>query len=58
VKVWLFLVGITVPFGMIFVITPPTVSIPKVSGVTSIITTSLVSGDETPPKIPPCTAAP
>ena len=53
-----FLAGITVPLGMIFVITPPTVSIPSVNGVTSIKRMSFVSSDCSPPKIPPWTAAP
>jgi len=53
VNVYDFLLGITVPLGMILVITPPTVSIPKVSGVTSISKISLVSSDASPPKIPP-----
>jgi len=48
----------TVPLGIIFVITPPTVSIPRVNGVTSINRMSLVSSDCSPPKIPPWTAAP
>jgi hypothetical protein len=43
---------------MIFVITPPTVSIPSVNGVTSIKRMSFVSSDCSPPKIPPWTAAP
>jgi len=38
---------------MIFVMTPPTVSIPRVNGVTSIKRMSLVSSDYSPPKIPP-----
>jgi hypothetical protein len=38
--------------------TPPAVSIPSVNGVTSIINKSLVSSAYSPPKIPPCTAAP
>lgn len=57
-KTYDFLAGITVPLGMIFVMTPPTVSIPRVNGVTSIKRISLVSSDYSPPKIPPCTAAP
>jgi len=53
-----FLAGMTVPLGIILVITPPTVSIPSVNGVTSIKRMSLVSSDCSPPKIPPWTAAP
>jgi len=53
VKTYDFLAGITVPLGMIFVMTPPTVSIPRVNGVTSIKRISLVSSDYSPPKIPP-----
>jgi len=53
VKVWDFLPGMTVPLLMILVITPPTVSIPRVSGVTSIKRISLVSSEVSPPKIPP-----
>ena len=48
----------TVPLGITLVITPPTVSIPSVKGVTSIRRISLVSSDCSPPKIPPYTAAP
>jgi hypothetical protein len=47
------LVGINDPFGIILVITPPTVSIPKVNGVASIITISLVASDVSPQIIPP-----
>jgi len=43
---------------MILVMTPPTVSIPKVKGVTSIKIRSLVCSLYSPPKIPPWTAAP
>jgi hypothetical protein len=39
------------PFGMILVITPPTVSIPKVKGVASIITNSF--SVSSPQIIPP-----
>jgi len=46
------------PFGIILVITPPTVSIPKVNGVASIITISLVASEVSPQIIPPYTAAP
>ena len=53
-KVCSFLVGIVVPFSMIFVITPPKVSMPSESGVTSSKSTSLTS-----PRITaPCIAAP
>jgi len=38
--------------------TPPTVSIPKVKGVASIITKPSVSYDSSPHIIPPWTAAP
>jgi len=48
----------TVPLGTILVITPPTVSIPRVSGVTSMRRIFLVSSDYSPPRIPPWTAAP
>lgn len=41
------------PFGMILVITPPTVSIPRVNGVASIMTKDSVSGDVSPQIIPP-----
>jgi hypothetical protein len=58
VKTCDFLAGITVPLGIILVITPPTVSIPRVNGVTSIKRISFVSSDYSPPRIPPCTAAP
>jgi len=49
-------VGINEPLGIIFVITPPTVSIPKVKGVASIITKS--PSVSSPQIIPPYTAAP
>jgi hypothetical protein len=39
------LLGITVPRGIILVITPPTVSIPRVSGVTSMKSKSFVSSE-------------
>jgi len=38
---------------MIFVITPPTVSIPKVNGVASIMTKDSVSSEVSPQIIPP-----
>jgi hypothetical protein len=41
------------PLAIIVLITPPTVSIPKESGVASIITISLVSSDSSPHIIPP-----
>jgi len=41
------------PFGMIFVKTPPTVSIPKDNGVASIITISFVASLSSPQMIPP-----
>jgi len=47
------LVGIKDPFGIILVITPPTVSIPRVNGVASIITKESVSGLVSPQIIPP-----
>mmetsp|Transcript_5554 Transcript_5554/g.14115 ORF Transcript_5554/g.14115 Transcript_5554/m.14115 type:complete len:548 (-) Transcript_5554:148-1791(-) len=50
----LFDVGSVVFRGMIFVITPPSVSSPRLSGVTSRSTMSLTS----PARTPPCTAAP
>jgi hypothetical protein len=53
VKTYDFLVGIYDPFGMIFVITPPTVSIPKLNGVASITISPLVSFDSSPQMIPP-----
>mmetsp|Transcript_17083 Transcript_17083/g.53112 ORF Transcript_17083/g.53112 Transcript_17083/m.53112 type:complete len:271 (-) Transcript_17083:544-1356(-) len=48
----------TVLRGMSLVITPPTVSMPSVSGVTSRRSRSLVSSPPSPDRIPPCTAAP
>ena len=39
-KTWDFLVGMYDPFGIILLITPPTVSIPNESGVASIMTIS------------------
>jgi hypothetical protein len=42
-----------VPLGMILVITPPTVSIPRDSGVISTSTTSLMLPDWSPQRIPP-----
>mmetsp|Transcript_11648 Transcript_11648/g.49008 ORF Transcript_11648/g.49008 Transcript_11648/m.49008 type:complete len:384 (-) Transcript_11648:508-1659(-) len=52
-----FLVGITVFLGMSLVITPPTVSMPWVSGATSSSRMSLAS-PSSPLRMPPCTAAP
>jgi hypothetical protein len=46
VKVWVFEHGITVPRGIIFVMTPPTVSIPRVSGAISMKTRPSVSSDD------------
>jgi len=47
------LVGTKVPLGMIVLITPPTVSIPKDNGATSTITKSSIPPSEAPHKIPP-----
>jgi hypothetical protein len=41
------------PLGIILVITPPTVSIPKERGVASIITKDSVSAEVSPQIIPP-----
>jgi len=49
------LVGIVVYFGTMGVITPPTVSIPKLRGVVSI---STIFVSVSPQRIPPWTAAP
>lgn len=57
-NVWLFLVGMKDPLGIIVLITPPTVSIPNDKGVASIITKPSVSFDSSPQIIPPYTAAP
>ena len=46
------------PFGMILDMTPPTVSIPKVNGVASMMTKDSVSSEVSPQMIPPWTAAP
>jgi len=54
----IFLVGIKLPLGMILVMTPPTVSIPKVKGVASMITKDSVFSLVSPQIIPPWTAAP
>ncbi len=51
---WVFLVGMVVLRSMIFVNTPPKVSIPRDRGVTSSSRTSLTS----PPRTPPWMAAP
>ncbi len=53
-KTWLFLVGIVVLRSMTFVMTPPMVSTPKESGVTS----SRSSPCTSPPSTPACRAAP
>ena len=60
VKIWLYLVGIVVFLSIILVETPPTVSIPSESGVTSIsiISAALLPATIAPPSLPPCTAAP
>mmetsp|Transcript_41507 Transcript_41507/g.124036 ORF Transcript_41507/g.124036 Transcript_41507/m.124036 type:complete len:450 (+) Transcript_41507:629-1978(+) len=58
VNVWLFLVGMTVLRGMSLVMTPPTVSMPSDSGATSSSRMSLTSSPPSPPRMPPCTAAP
>ena len=52
-KVYDFLVGTIDPLGIILVMTPPTVSIPKVRGVASIITKLSVPGELSPQIIPP-----
>ena len=57
-NVYDFLVGIKEPFGMILVMTPPTVSIPNDNGVASIMTRDSVSSEVSPQIIPPYTAAP
>jgi hypothetical protein len=41
------------PLGITLVITPPTVSIPRVKGVASIITKDSVSSEVSPQIIPP-----
>ena len=51
-----FLVGMYEPFGMILLITPPTVSIPNESGVASIMTIPCLLSS--PQITPPWTAAP
>mmetsp|Transcript_25358 Transcript_25358/g.59171 ORF Transcript_25358/g.59171 Transcript_25358/m.59171 type:complete len:434 (+) Transcript_25358:700-2001(+) len=53
-----FFVGMTVLRGMSLVMTPPTVSMPSVSGVTSSSRMSFVSSPPSPERMPPCTAAP
>ena len=47
-KIWLFLVGIVVFLSISFVNTPPNVSIPKDSGVTSSKSRSFTSPVSTP----------
>mmetsp|Transcript_35191 Transcript_35191/g.82857 ORF Transcript_35191/g.82857 Transcript_35191/m.82857 type:complete len:201 (-) Transcript_35191:817-1419(-) len=58
VKESVFLVGITVLRSISLVNTPPSVSMPSVSGVTSSRSRSCVSCPPSPDRIPPCTAAP
>mmetsp|Transcript_42712 Transcript_42712/g.89312 ORF Transcript_42712/g.89312 Transcript_42712/m.89312 type:complete len:238 (-) Transcript_42712:214-927(-) len=58
VKLSVFLVGMTVLRSMSFVSTPPSVSIPSVSGVTSSSSRSCVSCPPSPDRMPPWTAAP
>mmetsp|Transcript_49191 Transcript_49191/g.72136 ORF Transcript_49191/g.72136 Transcript_49191/m.72136 type:complete len:201 (-) Transcript_49191:822-1424(-) len=58
VKLSVFFVGMTVLRSMSFVRTPPSVSIPRVRGVTSRRRRSAVSAPPSPERIPPCTAAP
>jgi len=41
------------PFVIILLMTPPTVSIPKVSGVASMMTISFVASEVSPQIIPP-----
>jgi hypothetical protein len=53
VKTYDFLVGIKEPLGIIVLITPPTVSIPKLRGVASIITKVPSSSSADPQIIPP-----
>ncbi len=53
-KIWLFLVGMVVLRSMILVITPPIVSTPSESGVTSSSSRPWTS----PPRTPACSAAP
>jgi hypothetical protein len=48
-----FFAGITVPLGIISDIIPPETFIPRVNGVTSIRSISLVYSDYSPPNIPP-----
>merc|ERR550519_728115 len=55
-KIWDFLVGMTVFLGTSLVMTPPTVSIPRVRGFTSSRTMSPVSCS--PDRTPAWTAAP
>jgi len=51
-------VGIVEPRSMIFVITPPAVSMPSESGVTSRITILSRVSSAAPDRMPACTAAP
>ena len=48
-KIWLFLVGMVVLRSMILVHTPPRVSMPRLSGVTSSSSRPLTSPCSTPP---------
>ena len=57
-KVCDFLVGMTVFLEISFVITPPTVSMPCDSGVTSNNRRSWTSAESSPDRMPPWTAAP
>jgi len=54
VKESVFLVGMTVLRSMSLVSTPPSVSIPSVSGVTSSRSRSDVSAPPSPDRMPPC----
>lgn len=45
--------GMKDPLGMMLLMTPPTVSIPKERGVASMITSPSVSLDSSPQIIPP-----
>lgn len=53
-----FLVGMYDPFGIILLMTPPTVYIPRESGVASIMTIPFPSSVSYPQITPPWTAAP
>ena len=59
VKIWLFRVGIMLLRVMSGVATPPSVSMDKVSGVTSISTSPCAAAPEAPASLPPpCSRAP